>query len=194
MSTVTSIKTTKSTKTTKAGAVKPTAKSVAKEVAAKAKAKVVAVASKVPSKPATKAGTEVTLADTARAFIAKTFADKSIESPRAVCIKHFMEVLGMQKTTASTYFSNAIRAALTAEHAEAQARLEQGKPVYSAYKLNNDNIVTSVGMFVSSASAHEFNDLYRHNGVVKGEVVIGSEQKDHLASKKKASAKTAKVA
>lgn len=155
---------------------KPTVKTAAKKVASinlEKKAKV-AVTKSVPKAAATKSGTEVTTAQKVREFVTATFADKNIESPRAVCINHFQKEFGMRKTTASTYFGNAIRALLTAEQKAAEERLAAGKPVWSAYKLNDKNEVTSFGMFISASSANEFNELFRHNGVAKGALEIGA--------------------
>jgi hypothetical protein len=177
-----------SKKVSAVAAVKPTAKGAAKATALKSKT--VAVAKAAPTKKATTAGAEVNVAQLCRDFVTATFADKSIENPRAVCVKHFMKTFNMKSTTASTYFGNAMRALLKAEAVEAAERVEANKPVWSAYKLNSKSAVTSVGLFTSATAANAFNDLYRHDGTAKGVIEVGTV----IESKKAKPAKTAKAA
>lgn len=168
-------------RTIKSATTKPTSKSAAKVAASKvatktvakvAKAASVKKVSKIPNQAASKAGVEVSKADIVLAAVTAAFADKNNESPRDTVVKMCQNELDMKPTTAATYFSNAMRKLLTAEHKAALELLEKNKPVWSAFKANAQNVVTSVGLFTSATSANEFNALYRHSGVVKGVVEV----------------------
>jgi len=110
---------------------------------------------------------------TARNIVQAAFANAGPEgTPRKDAIVTMMSPvkdggLGMQKTTASTYFAHCIKFFREQEQAQALAKAEAGKPVYSAYKTKK-GIVTSAGVFLTRKAAAAFNSEFRHDGVVKG--------------------------
>lgn len=118
--------------------------------------------------------TKATKMDKAAVIVASAYADSSIKNPRAHAIAEMMSKLGMEKTTAATYHGHCLRYAREADLAAALEKAEKGKPVYSAVKVNAHDEVTSVGVFLTRKAASEFNSDYRHDGIEKGIVEVGT--------------------
>lgn len=117
---------------------------------------------------------KVTLVDRAKAQVIDIFTNK-IEglSSRQRCLTAFEELGMVEPTTRQTYFNNIITQLRNVEAEQAQVALEKNKPVWSAFKVNGDNIVTSVGLFITAGSAQKFNEIFEHHGVMKGALTVG---------------------
>ena len=114
----------------------------------------------------------------ARAIVTAAYTNMDNTNPRNAAIVQMMEKpskggLGMKKTTASTYHGHCIAYFRKIQEVKALEKASNGKPVWSAYKTDNNGLVTSAGLFVTKKAATEFNTNFRHAGVVKGIQKVG---------------------
>jgi len=165
-----------------------------KKVSAKASTKVAAKGSKTTVAKTPVKKSEISLMDQCFGIFQSVFADKSIAKPRAAAIELFQSNLGMAKTAAATYFGHCLARVRNAEQEAALAKIEKGGKVWSAVKVNADDVVTSVGLFISAGSAKAFNEEYRHDGTVVGAVEVGTVLAGTYEKRKKLAAKLAKAA
>lgn len=115
--------------------------------------------------------------DKARKIVSKIYEDANVSLARKTSIAALISKLKMEKTTAATYHENAIKHFRTIDQAAAEAKAEKGKVVWSSYKVGTgkkSGVVSSVGLFTTRKAAKEFNEHFRHSGVVKGIVEVNS--------------------